>query len=230
MKKFEKLKKENKELQTVFSWLEEYSTIKIKQKDGFSAKVNLKEVLAEDSAENKIKKLSSNAVKKYDDNYEGSICDDEADTEEVEDMKYINFSEDTISSIEDQTFDIFKLESEVGEENILSTVSTYIFTTMGFYSMIRYDKFEAFIQAIARGYMRSNPYHNDLHAADVLQTSLVYIKKGKIKEKLLLTDIDVCALLISTIIHDFKHPGVTNLFLINTANPIAIKYNGNRYL
>jgi len=32
-------------------------------------------------------------------------------------------------------------------------------------------------------------------------------------------------LLISTIIHDYKHPGVTNAFLINTADKIAIKYN-----
>ena len=55
---------------------------------------------------------------------------------------------------------------------------------------------------------------------------MIYLKKGEIKEKMKLDDIDQCSLLISAIIHDFKHPGVTNAFLINTSDPIAIKYNG----
>lgn len=55
---------------------------------------------------------------------------------------------------------------------------------------------------------------------------MLFLKLGYIKEKLSLDDIDQCALLISTIIHDYKHPGVTNGFLVNTSHPIAIKYNG----
>ena len=74
--------------------------------------------------------------------------------------KFISFSEEVISKIEDPTFDIFKLESEVGEENTLSTVSCYVFTTMGFYSIIKYENFDFFIQKIAQGYQRSNPFHN----------------------------------------------------------------------
>jgi hypothetical protein len=55
---------------------------------------------------------------------------------------------------------------------------------------------------------------------------MIYIKKSHIKKTLNLNDIDLCALLIGTIIHDYKHPGVTNVFLVNTANKIALKYNG----
>jgi hypothetical protein len=39
-------------------------------------------------------------------------------------------------------------------------------------------------------------------------------------------DLDISAFLISAIIHDFKHPGVTNGFMINTKDDIAVRYNG----
>ena len=159
IQKLENLKKENKELQTIFSWLEEYSTIKMKQKDSL-IKLSLSEVLAEDG-QTKIplavlKKYFKNEIKVETEESTGSI---NLETYR-EDMSFLNFSEDAISTIEDSTFDIFKLESEIGRDNILSTISCYIFTTMGFYSLIEYDKFEAFIQAIARGYVRENHYHN----------------------------------------------------------------------
>jgi len=150
------LKKENQELLTIFSWLEEYSTIKIKQKDGLS-KLNLKDVLNDKSAELKIENIPISMVRNYF-NYEmkngGNNNNKESESEQG--MKFINFSEECIEKIEQPTFDIFKLEREVGQENILSTVSCYIFTTMGFYSIVRYDKFEMFIQAIAKGYSRGN--------------------------------------------------------------------------
>lgn len=143
-----------------------------------------------------------------------------------DDINYINCSDESISSIESPEFNIFKLKSEVGKENILSTVSCYIFASTGLYSKIRYDKFESFINAIAKGYRRENPYHTDLHAADVLQTCHIYLQYADINKRLRFDVLDHSALLISCIIHDFKHPGVTNLFLINTADPIALKYNG----
>jgi cAMP-specific phosphodiesterase 4 len=55
---------------------------------------------------------------------------------------------------------------------------------------------------------------------------MIYLKKGNMKQVLRLDDIDQCALLISTIIHDYKHPGLTNGFLVTTSHPIAVKYNG----
>ena len=91
------------------------------------------------------------------------------------DSKYINFSEECISTIEDHTFNIHKLEESVGKENTLSTISCYIFISLGLYSMINYNYFENFILEVTKGYYRSNPYHNDLHAADVEQTCYLYL-------------------------------------------------------
>jgi hypothetical protein len=53
---------------------------------------------------------------------------------------------------------------------------------MGLYSIIDYTKFENFIEHIAKGYYRKNPYHTDLHAADVEQTSYILLKYGNLIE------------------------------------------------
>ena len=55
---------------------------------------------------------------------------------------------------------------------------------------------------------------------------MIYVKNSGIRNLINLTDLDITGLLIACIIHDFKHPGVTNAFLVNTGHKIAIKYNG----
>lgn len=52
------------------------------------------------------------------------------------------------------------MEKQVGEKNILSIISCYVFTSMGFYSFINYTHFDNFVQEMVKGYYRDNPYHN----------------------------------------------------------------------
>jgi hypothetical protein len=147
----EQIKKENQDYQTILSWLEEYSTIKINE-TGNIARVKLKSgVQAADT-------IPLTAVKTFLKKENGNGCDNNLDTMRVMDL--VNLSEGCITSIEEPIFDIFKLEQEVGKENTLSTVSCYIFTSMGLYSLIQYEKFEKFIQAVTKGYSRDNPYHH----------------------------------------------------------------------
>jgi hypothetical protein len=42
----------------------------------------------------------------------------------------------------------------------------------------------------------------------------------------MLSDIDYASFLIAAIIHDYKHPGLTNSFLMNSKNELAVRYNG----
>jgi hypothetical protein len=140
--KFNDIKQENQDLYKLISWIEENTKIKFdfdeqkrkKLKSAFNHKLNW---------------IPLSSVKKY-------IQNAQDDSQ----YEFINMSEESINNIEEPTFDIFRLESEVGAENTLSTVSCYIFHSMGFYSLIDYSKFDSFIQAITRGYNRENAYHN----------------------------------------------------------------------
>ena len=54
---------------------------------------------------------------------------------------------------------------------------------------------------------------------------MVYLQYGKIKEKLNLSKISICSLILSCLCHDYKHPGLNNNFLKETKNELAIRYN-----
>jgi hypothetical protein len=112
----------------------------------------------------------------------------------------------------------------------LPVTSTYVFASLGLFSIIDYTKFEPFIFRVASGYRRQNPYHTDLHAADMVQSLLVYSLYGNLQKLLDFNDLDLISLFVSAAIHDFGHPGYTNNFLINTKNELAIKYNDQSVL
>ena len=212
VKAMETLKKENEALKELFDWIQECSIIKLNSlgKEKIPQSERYKHLTIEDLQ--RLIKLSQNIPKQNNNSMQKFI-------------NSVSFSDESISKIETPLFNIFKLENEVGPENTLSVISCYLFTTYGLYSLIKYEKFEKFIQSVTKGYNRANPYHTDLHAADIAQTCMIIMKYGKIKELLSFSDMDQCALFISCIVHDFKHPGVTNAFLINTADPIEIRYN-----
>ena len=52
---------------------------------------------------------------------------------------------------------------------------------------------------------------------------------GKLDEVAELSNLDVLATFFASVIHDFKHPGFNNGFLINTRSDIAFQYNGKFY-
>lgn len=55
------------------------------------------------------------------------------------------------------------------------------------------------------------------------------IIKGKLELVAELDELDIVSCLFSSLIHDFKHPGYNNGFLINSKSDIAVNYNG-KYL
>ncbi len=128
LQRMEQFKEGNQEMEDIFHWLEEYSTIKQNQKDDIDT------VILKNAGQEDVQPIHKNSI--------------------------LNISEESFKNIEEPTFDIFKLEDEVGKENILSTVSCYIFITQGLYSCINYNTFENFLSSITRGYTRNNPYHN----------------------------------------------------------------------
>lgn len=136
------------------------------------------------------------------------------------------YNEDIIQSINSTSFNIFKYDKEVGRENVLSSLAFQIFFNFDLYTVINIEKMESFIEQIKDGYIKSNPYHHDLHAGDVLQTCYSMMIHSNVKDILDTDYIDYISFFIAAIIHDFKHPGLTNGYLVNTKNKLAIDYNG----
>ena len=133
-----------------------------------------------------------------------------------------------LDNIETNDFDIFELDKKT--PNTLFLIGYYIFNRFGFHNIMKYPLFENWCRKIAKGYNRKNPYHTDLHAADVTQTSLTFFKIGKINELCKLNQLSKCALFLSCMCHDYKHPGFNNNYLMETKNILAIKYNDNSIL
>ena len=134
-----------------------------------------------------------------------------------------NFS--SYLSIESKDFDIFNFESKVGQENTLYMIGSYIYKKFDFSKIIKQKKFANWAKKIAAGYSRLNPYHTDLHGADVTQTCFISLLQDGVKEIAKVDNIDICSLILSCMCHDFKHFGLNNNFLKLTKHKLAIRYN-----
>lgn len=64
-------------------------------------------------------------------------------------------------------------------------------------------------QAIEALYL-SNPYHNHVHAADVVQALGVFLCKDDLKSSKVLkfTDLEVLSMILAAAVHDVGHQGV----------------------
>jgi hypothetical protein len=140
-----------------------------------------------------------------------------------------NLNLSLLNDIEKEDFDIFELDKKSNQKS-LCLISSYVFNRFGFNNIINYSKFDNWSTKISNGYNRGNPYHTDLHAGDITQSCLVYFKSGKINKICKLNQLSKCALFLSCICHDYKHPGVNNNFLKDTRNSLAIKYNDTSIL
>jgi hypothetical protein len=128
-------------------------------------------------------------------------------------------------NIDDKNFNIFEFENKVGKENTLLLIGKYISNYFKFGEVINQSNFDNWVEKIAKGYNRKNHYHHDLHAADIAHTSYIYFRYGLIHEIAKLDTSMICAVIMSCICHDYKHPGVNNNYLIDTNDDIALNYN-----
>jgi len=85
-----------------------------------------------------------------------------------------------------------------------------------------------YLRSIQDGYSTTTPYHNCIHALDVLLNTNYFIRQDRIAD--LITPLDQMACLIASTIHDHKHPGVNNNFLMATKHEHAITYNDQSIL
>jgi hypothetical protein len=70
--------------------------------------------------------------------------------------------------------------------------------------------------------------HNSIHASDVLHAINFLSVHDDVKDTF--ESLDLLAMYIAASIHDFKHPGLNNNFLITTSDNLAILYNDKSVL
>ena len=132
-----------------------------------------------------------------------------------------------MSRIEYPDFDIFELD-ELMSEKASVLIANEILKRVDFVQsgIIDMGVLTNFIVKVVDSYSRTNAlYHNDLHAADVMQTLFTMMMRGDLQSKMKLGDLDKFSMLIGAICHDLKHTGQNNIFHINTRSKIAMRYN-----
>nr|CAD7198413.1 unnamed protein product [Timema douglasi] len=135
-----------------------------------------------------------------------------------------------LKTLDDWSFDVFALS-----ESATSQPVKYLgYDLLNRYGMIHKFKvppvtLETFLNKVEEGYCRHrNPYHNNLHAADVAQTVHYMLCQTGLMNWL--TDLEIFATLVAAIIHDYEHTGTTNNFHVMSGTDTALLYNDRAVL
>ena len=85
-----------------------------------------------------------------------------------------------LATIDNFDYNIFDLNDLV-ETQSMTFMSIEIFTRLNFFNhkILDEEVLRKFVNEISKGYDRNITYHNDLHAADVFQTSYSVIRKSE---------------------------------------------------
>lgn len=114
--------------------------------------------------------------------------------------------------IDDWSFNCFQV-NQVSNGQVLKSVGYELFNRYGLMYKFKISTtvLKNFLTQIELGYTKhKNPYHNNLHAADVTQTVHYMLWQAGLTNWL--TDLEIFATLLAAIIHDYLHTGTTNNF------------------
>ncbi|CAH0726159.1 unnamed protein product, partial [Brenthis ino] len=135
-----------------------------------------------------------------------------------------------LKTLDEWSFDVFALhEAAAGQP-----VKYLGYELLNRYGMIHKFKvpptiLENFLSRIEEGYCKfHNPYHNNLHAADVAQTVHYMLCQTGLMNWL--SDLEIFATLVAAVVHDFEHTGTTNNFHVMSGSETALLYNDRAVL
>ncbi|XP_060529268.1 cAMP-specific 3',5'-cyclic phosphodiesterase isoform X6 [Cylas formicarius] len=125
--------------------------------------------------------------------------------------------------------DIFRI-LEFSNERPLTSVAYAVFNQRELLKtmMISPKTFITYIMTVEDHYVKENPFHNSLHAADVTQSTHVLLNTPALES--VFTPLEITAALFAACVHDVDHPGLTNQFLINSSSELALMYNDESVL
>lgn len=134
-----------------------------------------------------------------------------------------------LAGVTSWSFDPFRVD-QLTHHRPLSTLAFWIFRNDGCIFDLVLDelKLARFLALLENGYP-DNPYHNRIHVCDVLQKVYMLINFGNFLGEDWTAE-ERFAAYFAAMIHDYKHPGVTNGYLIQTSDSIATAHNDNSVL
>uniref|UniRef100_U3JF37 Phosphodiesterase n=2 Tax=Ficedula albicollis TaxID=59894 RepID=U3JF37_FICAL len=120
--------------------------------------------------------------------------------------------------------DVFKV-AEYSGNRPLTAIMYSIFQERDLMKTFRIpvNTFITYMLTLEDHYHADVAYHNNLHAADVAQSTHVLLSTPALEA--VFTDLEIMAAIFASAIHDVDHPGVSNQFLINTNSELALMYN-----
>jgi len=129
-----------------------------------------------------------------------------------------------LNRIDTWDFDVFEL-AELTNGQPLAYLSYVLLERHGLLERCHLDVFKlrCFLRLTEQAYRSCNPFHNSVHACDVLHAMHYIIVSTPLLA--LLSPREVLTMLLSAIVHDVDHPGVSNAFLAGTEN-LLIRLHG----
>lgn len=85
-----------------------------------------------------------------------------------------------------------------------------------------------FLRLVEADYPKDNPYHNNIHATDVTQTTFALLQMGG--DKYSSSPLELFSLILAAVCHDMGHPGRNNSFEVNSHSDLAVIYNDSSVL
>ncbi|XP_066584434.1 3',5'-cyclic-AMP phosphodiesterase isoform X2 [Prorops nasuta] len=134
-----------------------------------------------------------------------------------------------LSDIDKWGIDIFRI-GELSNNRPLTCVAYTAFQSRDLLKSLAIPPktFVTFMMTLEDHYVKDNPFHNSLHAADVTQSTHTLLNTPALES--VFTPLEITAALFAATIHDVDHPGLTNQFLINSSSELALMYNDESVL
>eukprot|EP00752_Nemacystus_decipiens_P009675 g8644.t1 len=133
----------------------------------------------------------------------------------------------------DWGFDVFKLQELSGGHALWYTgmLTMYHYNFVGVFN-VNPANLSRFLIHVEHNYCYDpaapNPYHTSVHAADVTLTVAHFCENSIISSGI--KALQGFSLLVAAIVHDYRHRGVNNGYLIKVRDPLATTYNDGSVL
>jgi hypothetical protein len=142
-------------------------------------------------------------------------------------MNFISDFDVELQNVEQIDFNIHRFTEHIGRKSALSVLTIHILQKLQLNKNpnLNEEILSRFLGQIFKGYRREVEYHNDIHAADVLQMSYIMMTQGGLLHSAKMNELDTLSIIIAAVCHDYDHDGLNNAYHVNAISARAIQYS-----